>query len=347
MRKRWRLGIIGCGWAGERHAHALAQLSERAELCALADVDAEVARAGAQAWRVPMWTDDYHDLLDTERLDAVSICLPHHLHAPAAIAAARAGLHVLVEKPLATTLDEADRMIAAADAAGVRLMVAEAVRFHGVYLKAADLIRSGAVGDVFLVRISREHHMHDYLRRRPWFLEHPAGGIMYSGGIHDWEILRMLAGEVEHVYGLAGRKALSEMAGDDTSVALAGLQSGVAAVIVESFSTRTPHPGVHIEVYGSRGSMWVHSNRIRFYDAPKDGREEQVQAWAISPGDTFQAEIAYFIECLDTGDEPITSGRDQRKPLLAVLATYASMQRGERICLAEFDRTHTTLGPVS
>jgi predicted dehydrogenase len=347
MRRRWRMGIIGCGWAGERHTDVLAQLSERAELCALADVDAGVARARAQAWQSPVWTDDYHDLLDGERLDAVSICLPHHLHAPAAIAAARAGLHVLVEKPLATTLDEADRMVAAADAAGVVLMVAETVRFHGAYLKAADLIRSGTVGDVFLVRISREHQMHDYLRRRPWFLEHPAGGIMYSGGIHDMEILRMLAGEIEHVYGLAGRKVLSEMAGDDTSVALAGLQSGAAAVITESFSSRTPHPGVHIQVCGSQGSMWMHRDRIRLYDAPEDGREEQVQAWVVPPGDTFQAEIAHFIDCLDTGDEPITSGRDQRAPLLAVLATYASMQRGERVHLAEFDRTHSTLGPIS
>jgi predicted dehydrogenase len=337
MHKRWRLGIIGCGWAGERHAHALAQLSERAELCALADVDVEVARAGAQAWRVPVWTDDYTDLLDRERLDAVSICLPHHLHAPAAVAAARAGLHVLVEKPLATTLDEADRMIAAADAAGVVLMVAEPVRFHGAYLKAADLIRSGAVGDVFLVRISREHHMHDYLRRRPWFLEHPAGGIMYSGGIHDFDILRMLAGEVEHVYGLAGHKVLPEMAGDDTSVALAGLQSGAAAVIAESFSSRTPHPGVHIAVYGSQGSMWVHRDRIRLYNAPDDGREEQTQTWTAPPGDTFLAEIAHFIECLDTGAEPMTSARDQRWPLLAVLATYASIQEGKRVYLAERD----------
>jgi predicted dehydrogenase len=347
MSRRWRLGIIGCGWAGERHARALAQLADRAELVAVADLDAEIARARARDGQVPVWTSDYGDLLDGERLDALSICLPHPLHAPAAIAAAQAGLHVLVEKPLATTLDEADHMIAAAGDAGVCLMVAEPVRFDQAYLKAAGLIGSGALGDLFLVRISREHQMHEYLRQRPWFLEHPSGGILYSGGIHDFEILRMLAGEIEHVYGLQGSKVLPEMAGDDTSVALVGLQGGAAAVIVESFSTRTPHPGVHITAHGSHGSMWVHRDQVRLYDAAQDGQEGWVKAWEVPQGDTFVAEIAHFLDCLDTGGEPITGARDQRKPLLAVLATYASIRNSQRVYLAGFDRTQSRPRPAS
>jgi predicted dehydrogenase len=303
----------------------------------VADVDAEVAQSRARDWHVPVWTDDYCTLLDPERLDTVSICLPHHLHAPATIAAAEAGLHILVEKPLATTLPEADTMIAAADAAGVQLMVAEPVRYDATYLKAAELLRCGALGDLFLIRISREHHMHDYLRQRPWFLEQPSGGIMYAGGIHDFEILRMLAGEVEHVYGLAGFKVLPEMSGDDTSVALVGLQNGAAAVITESFSLRTPHPGVHITAHGSHGSMWLYKGRIKLYCAPHDGQDGQTEELDIPPGDTFLGEMAHFYDCLDDGSPPITSGRDQRKPLLAVLATYASLQRGERVSLTEFD----------
>ena len=238
-------------------------------------------------------------------------------------------------------------MIAAANAAGRSLMVAETVRFDRTYLKAVELIRSGAIGDLFLVRIAREHQMHDYLRRRPWFLEHPSGGITYSGGIHDFELLRMLAGEIEHVYGLQGRKVLPEMAGDDTSVALAGLRSGATGVIVESFSAKTPRPGVHMSVHGSQGSLWVHRGQLRLYDAVQDGQEEQVKAWNVPQGDTFLAEIAHFLDCLETGEEPITSGRDQRKPLLAVLATYASIQDGKRVYLSEFERTHSGLGWVS
>jgi predicted dehydrogenase len=216
------MGVIGCGWAGGQHARAMRALADRVELCAIADVDAARAADRAAAWQVPLWSDDWRSLLERTPLDAVSVCLPHRLHAPVAIAAAQAGRHVLVEKPLAPTLAEADAMIAAADRARVRLMVAENARFDATFLRVAALVHAGALGEVFLVRISREHEMHAYLRERPWFLEDPSAGIIYSGGIHDFELLRMLAGEPEHVYGLAGRKVLPEMVGDDSGVAASG-----------------------------------------------------------------------------------------------------------------------------
>jgi predicted dehydrogenase len=334
---RWRVGIIGCGWAGEQHARAVRQLPARAELCALADIDVGLVEARAAAWQVPHWTTDYRTLLARGQLDAVSICLPHHLHAPVAIEAAQNGLHVFVEKPLAVTLAEADEMIAAAEAASVHLVVAETVRFSATYTRAAQLVQEGSLGDLLLVRISREHQMHDYLRQRPWFLEQASGGIIYSGGIHDFELLRMLAGEIVHVYGLVGRRALPRMVGDDTSVILAGLAGGRVGVLVESFSLRTPTPGVHVTVHGSGGSMWCTQDRIRVYTAPQDGRQDLVEEIAVPPGDTFQAEISHFLDCLDGVSEPVTSAREERKPLLAVLAAYDSIERGERVSLADYE----------
>ena len=263
------------------------------------------------------------------------------VHASAAIAAADAGLHVLIEKPLATTLAEADAMIAAADAAGVCLMVAENVRYHETYLRAAELIRSGALGDLFLVRIYREHQMHEYLRQRPWFLHQESAGIMFSGGIHDFELLRLLAGDVTHVYGVEGAKTLPEMVADDTSVALVGMQSGAAAVLVESFSLRTAYPGVSGTAHGSLGSLWFDSrpagDRLHLYRESQDGQQDLVEEVVNPASDTFQAEITHFFDCLDSGAEPITGGREERKPLVAVLATYASMERGERVYLSEFE----------
>ena len=78
---------------------------------------------------------------------------------------------------------------------------------------------------------------------------------------------------------------------------------------------------------------------IHIYDAASDGRPTQVRNWTLQPGDTFRSEIAHFVDCLDTGADPLTAGRDQRRPLLAVLAAYASMQCGKRIHLDSFDRT--------
>jgi predicted dehydrogenase len=331
--KRWRMGIIGCGWAGERHAAALRTLTGRAELCAVADSDAVRVAARARAWQVPFWTSDYRDLLLRSDLDAVSICLPHSLHAPVAIDAMRAQCHALVEKPLATSLDEVDAMRAAATAAGVCLMVAENVRFTTAYIKAAEMIHAGTLGDVFLVRIAREHEMHTYLRQRPWFLSEETGGILASGGIHDLDLLRMLAGEIEHIYALPGRKVLPEMVADDTSVALIGLRNGAASVIAESFSLKTPAPGVYASVHGSRGSLWFSEERVQLYDAPHDGQPELLQEITFAAQDTFQTEIAHFLDCLEQQCEPLTNTREARRTLAAVLAGYESMKHGTRVYL--------------
>src|SRR5579872_1096320 len=312
---RWRIGLIGCGWAGQQHARALYALGNRAQLYALADVDTDLARALAQEWKTPVWTGDYRELLARPQIDAVSLCLPHSLHAPVAIQAAAAGKHVLVEKPLATTLEEADAMIAAAESAGVCLMVAENVRFDAVYLRAVELIQAGALGELFLIRISREHQMHASLRQRPWFLREAAGGILFSGGIHDFELLRMLGGEIEHVYALTGRKVLPEMTADDTGVVLAGMGNGAAAILTESFSLRTPTPGVQGTVHGSLGSLWFDAKRLRLYRSDQDDQPEQVEEIPVARQDTFEAEWIHFLDCLETGGEPITSGRLERAPL--------------------------------
>jgi predicted dehydrogenase len=335
--QRWRIGLIGCGWAGQQHARALRALGNRAQLCALADVDTALARELAKEWRIPVWTGDYRELLTRPEIDALSLCLPHSLHAPVAILAAQAGKHVLVEKPLATTLQEADAMIAAAQSAGVRLMVAENVRFDPVYRRAVALIQAGALGELFLIRISREHQKHLYMQQRPWFLREAAGGILFSGGIHDFELLRMLGGDIEHVYALTGRKVLPEMSADDTSVVLAGMGNGAAALLTESFSLRTPTPGVQGTVHGSLGSLWLDAERLRLYQSEEDDHPEQVEEIPVAQQDTFEAEWAHFLDCLGSGGEPVTSGRSQRAPLQAVLAAYESLRRGSRVYLAEMD----------
>ena len=334
-KKQWRVGIIGCGWAGQQHANALSRLQNRAALVAVADNDLARAETFARehhAWR---WTANYRELLDKQKLDAVIVAVPHRLHAEVAVAAAEAGLHVLVEKPLASTLSEADDMIAAAQQAGVHLMVAENVRYDPLYLKVVELIQKGELGNLFLVRLVREHQIHEYMRQRPWFLKDEDAGITLTGGIHEFDLLRMLAGEIEHVYALEAPKVLPEMMADETSVMLIGMQSGATAFIAESYSLRTPNPGIHGAVHGSRGSVWLYKDRLQLYTAPEDGQRELVEEIVVEARDTFEVEISHFLDCLDTGQEPITSGRESRKPLVAVLAACESMRRGGRVYLSE------------
>ncbi|MGH2368497.1 MAG: Gfo/Idh/MocA family protein, partial [Chloroflexota bacterium] len=262
------VAMIGCGWAGQRHAPAYALAGGQLRWA----VDADRQRAEALTAALPEGRagdvrigTDYRPALDDPAVQSVDICLPHHLHAEVAIAAAQAGKHVLVEKPLAATLDEADQMIAAAERAGVLLMVAENVHFNPLYLRVRDLLRDGAIGRPALIQMTREAYLREsFLKERPWFLDAhaAAGGIMMSGGIHDFETMRLLIGEVESVYALRARQRFHEMDGDDTSVALVRFRDGTAGTLVESFLMKSlvtaSGPEVHtLRVDGDLGSLSV------------------------------------------------------------------------------------------
>jgi predicted dehydrogenase len=120
-------------------------------------------------------------------------------------------------------------------------------------------------------------------------------------------------------------------------VAVIGLQNGAVGVIAESFSLKTPAPGVYASVHGSQGSIWFSAARIQLYDAPQDGQPELLQDITFAAQDTFQAEIAHFLDCLEQQREPLTNAREARRTLAAVLAGYESMQRGARVYLTGMD----------
>ena len=341
------VAIIGCGWAGARHARAY--LDAGAALRWLIDAERDRAEemrralgAGGAASRAGT---DYREALRDPTVDAVSICLPHDLHAAVALAAAAAGKQILCEKPLAATLAEADRMIAAADAAGVVLMVAENERFDPTLVRVGELLRDGVIGTPALVQIGRECYLRDsFLRERPWFLDAraAAGGIMMSGGVHDFATLLALIGEIESVHALRAPQRFAEMEGDDTSVALIRFWGGAVGTLIESFLmkslTTAAGPEVHtLRIDGELGSLTVGADRrIRFFSERPDYQPNgQLLAHElhVPEADTFALEITHFLDAIARGTEPITSGRRQRAALACVLAAYRSMETGGPVAL--------------
>ena len=332
------VAIIGCGWAGRRHAHAYREAGAVVRWCI--DVDRPRAEALARALGQAEAAGDYRRALGDSQVDALSICLPHHLHADVSVDAATAGKHVLCEKPIADTLANADRMIDAADQAGVILMVAENERFNPIYHKARELLRDGVIGQPALLQMNREGYLNrSFLEERRWFLDAraAAGGIMMSGGVHDFETMRLLLGEVESVYALRARQRFLEMQGDDTSIALVRFTDGTVATLVESFCmkslTTAAGPEVHtLRIDGDLGHLAVvDPSTIRVFSERADyalGGALVEHSIHVPPADTFALEIAHFMQCIRTGDEPITSGRLQRRPLELVLAAYRSMETG-------------------
>jgi len=333
-----KVAIVGCGWAGRQHASAWAQLGD-AEITSVCDMESKRAEALAaelstDSRRVTAYSR-YEDLFAVSELEALSICLPHYLHAPATVAAVEAGKHVLCEKPIATSLADADRMIEAAQDAGVTLMIAENVRFDATYLRVQELIASGRIGEPFLLRLFRDHEMHDYLRQRPWFLSaaEAGGGIWLSGGIHDVEALRMLGGEIESVIALEARKDFREIESEDTAAAILAFRNGALGVLTESWSTMTaPSHRLPLVVNGPKGTIQAHheSGVIEVYD----GQGSEPSRITVEPRNTFVEEVKHFVDCVKSGREPVTSGRSQREALRVVLAGFRSMQEnGSRVRL--------------
>ena len=336
-----RVAIVGCGWAGSRHAHAFRAAG--AELTWAVDVDPVRANAISAAHT----TSELATALADPTVEAVSVCLPHGLHADATIAAAAAGKHVLVEKPIAASLDEADRMIAAAEAAKVVLMVAETVRFDPLLGRAVDLVRGGAIGPPALVQITRQAYLSaSFLTDRRWFLnrEAAAGGIMMSGAVHDFDILRMFVGEPVSVYAVRVRQRFVEMEGDDTSVAIVRFSNEVTATLIESFVMKTLETAAGgedhtVRVDGELGSLVVDGRRqnLRLFSEADEYRLTDGLAaheLRVASADPFEREVRHFVSCIQDSVEPITSGRSQRRNLELVLAAYASMASGAAVSVA-------------
>lgn len=340
------VAIIGCGWAGHRHARAF--LASGAAVRWAIDPNEARARSVAELQSECRVAADYAQALNDPNVQAIDICLPHDIHAEVAVAAARAGKHVLCEKPMATSLADADRMIDASDRAGVVLMIAENEVFSPLYQKVRDLVRAGAIGAPALVQMTRGCYLEEsFKKERPWFLSEKSagGGMMMSGGVHDFQKLRMIVGEVTQVYSRRVRQRFGSMEGDDTSVALLTFANGATGIMIQSFlmknaltASGTEEHTLRIE--GDSGSIFAqgtNGGRIRlFRDSGGDPTlaESCAESEIIVPElDTFQIEAAHFIHSISAKKEPTTSGREMRKPLELVLAAYRSMSKGTEVTL--------------
>lgn len=323
-----RVAVIGCGWAGRRHARALIDAGARLRWA----VDTDLGRAAAVAALDPgarSTTSHEEALAGGIDIDAVDVCLPHAQHVDVCIAASEAGKDVLCEKPLAVTLEQADRMAEAAERAGTLLMVAENECFSPLNIRVRALLEGGAIGRPALVQASRECDLRESFRReRRWFLDagQAGGGILMAGAVHDFAKLRMLFGEVIEVHALRARQRFEEMGGEDTAVLAVRFAGGVVGTLVESFimidSVTATGDEVHrLRVDGDAGSI----------EAVGDGRlrvttDLGTDLLEVPPSDTFDVEVRHFLECVRSRAEPLTSARRQRGSLAAVRAAYLSIE---------------------
>lgn len=253
--RKVRWGLIGCGdIARRRVAPALRDIAD-CELVAVSRAKAEQAAVFAEEFGARRWYGDWRALVADAEVDAVYIATPVHLHAEQAVAAAEAGKHVLCEKPMAMTVVECERMVAAAEENGVRLGVAYYRHFYPAVERVKTILSSGEIGVPVVAQMNAfERFDPAPSNPRAWLLrrEFAGGGPMFDFGCHRVEVLINLLGAVKEVKALAGN-VLFEREVEDTAAALLRFEGGAQGIITVTHAAREPQDT--LDLYGSEGSV--------------------------------------------------------------------------------------------
>lgn len=339
-----RVGLIGSQFISSIHYDALQRVSG-AEVVAVASPTEDHVRPFAEQRSVPHWMTDYRQLLDRDDVDLVVLGLPNDLHCEVTEAAAAAGKHVVVEKPMACNLAECDRMIAACQRAGVKLMYAEELCFAPKYVRLKQLADEGALGDVFLVKQSEKHDG----PHSAWFWDvgRSGGGVMLDMGCHGIEFARWILGKprIKSVYcdlklNMHGDKTTA----DDTSILILDLEGGATAYIEESWA-KLGGMDDRAELHGTEGVAYadlLRGNAIETYSQSGYGyaveKAGDTKGWSFTIYEEiwnygFPQEFEHFVRCVREDLPPSESGDDGRIVMETVLAAYASAGQGRRIDL--------------
>ena len=323
-----RIGLVGTG-IGRLHAAGIAKMPALAQLAAVCGLD-EGAQALGLQYGAGYVTDRYADLLADRSLDVIDLCVPHIQHLPLALAAVAAGKHLLIEKPLARTLAEADQIISAARQANVRLMTGHNQRYFGHHAQAKALLDAGAIGQPYLIGASV--HVHGQIDGFRRFLDQAGGGTLIDSGVHRFDLIRWLMGEVDTLYAQTGRFLQMQMEGEDCAVVSLRFRSGAIGSFSCSWSAKGPQREETLQIFGPRGAILTedHTRSLRLSsETPPPGLEDVREfVFPIDQAESIRLAIAAFLTSLQSGAEPPITGEDGRAALELSVAAYESARTG-------------------
>jgi myo-inositol 2-dehydrogenase / D-chiro-inositol 1-dehydrogenase len=340
-----KIAILGAGFISEIHCESYHRFVPNAEVIAVYTRNAEKAQSFAQKNSIPQWYDNLDAIIQSSGADVIDICLPNFLHAEATLKAAAAGKHIIIEKPLAVTLEEADAMISACKKAGVKLMYAEELCFAPKYERVRQMVNEGAIGDIYMLKQSEKHSG----PHSDWFYDVnlSGGGVLMDMGCHGiaWFRWMLKNAKVKSVYATMSTVYHKQRTkAEDNSVVIIEFENGVTGVVENSWAK---HGGMddRSEVYGTGGVVYADlfmGNAAIAYS--KNGYGYAMEKADTTVGWTFTIfeeafnqgypqELKHFIDCVQNNKEPLVTGDDGRAVLEIIYAAYASAAQGKKISL--------------
>ncbi len=344
MKNRIGVGLIGSQFISTIHAEALRSVPD-AEILAVMSPTAGHARNFAEKHDIPHHFTALDRLLAMDDITMVVIGIPNFLHCDITLAAAEAGKHVVIEKPLCMNLSEADRMISACRDANVKLMYAEELCFTPKYVRLKSLLDEGALGAPVLLKQSEKHdgpHADHF-----WDVERSGGGVTMDMGCHAIEFFRWLNGRnpIKSVYAQMSTSVhTTKTKGDDNAIIILEFENGVIAVAEESWTKRGGMDD-RAEIHGSGGVAYadvLQGNSIQTYSTKGVGYAVEkagiTAGWSFTMYEEiwnygFPQEFEHFVHCVKHDKQPLVTGEDGRAVLEAIFAAYESAGTGKKVML--------------
>lgn len=345
--------IVGCGLIARFHARALADVPG-AKLVTLVSRSAGNARKLADELGLKDVTlaTDLQSVLTDSRVQVVIVATPSGAHLETAVAAAGAGKHVVVEKPLEITTDRCDRIISACDKNKVKLCTIFPSRFGDANIELKKAVDAGRFGRMTLGETTcKWWRPQSYYDEGGWkgTKALDGGGALMNQAIHNVDLLLWMMGPVTHVSGFTAMLAHERIEVEDTAVACLRFASGALGVIQ---ATTSVHPGLPktIAVHGDRGTVVIEQDDLLRWDfQPSQPADDEIkkrfaQKTGASGGSSNPAAISHvgharqladFVRAIETGGKPLVDGREGRRAVAVIEAIYQSAATGQTVKLAE------------
>jgi UDP-N-acetyl-2-amino-2-deoxyglucuronate dehydrogenase len=339
--RRIKVGIVGCGRIAENHFKSVEAHARDLELAAICDSNPQALAAAAQKHQVPAFAE-LSELLAGSEVDLVVLCTPSGLHSRQAIEAARAGRHVMTEKPMATRWHDGLAMVRECDAAGVHLLVVKQNRRNATLQLLKRAIERGRFGRIYMVNInvlwSRPQSYYDSAKwRGTWEFD---GGALMNQASHYVDLVDWLIGPVESVHAYVATLARNIQVEDTAQVGIRW-RSGALGSINVTMLTYPRNLEGSITILGERGTVRVGGvavNEIQHWEfAEKDPDDDRVRetSYATTSVYGFGHPLYYdnVVKVLRGTEEPETDGREGLRSLELLIASYLSARDGRRIAL--------------
>lgn len=338
-----KFALVGCGRIAKRHSELLGlNQIKNASLVAVCDIDEEKAKKIGEQFNIPYYTN-MDEMMSKEPIDVVSVLTESGNHAKHVITLAKYGKHIVVEKPMALTIDDADDMIMACQKNGCKLFVVKQNRFNIPVLKLREALEQNRFGKLFMgtvrVRWCRDE---DYYKqaswRGTWAMD---GGVLTNQASHHIDLLEWIMGKVDSVYA-KGIQALADIEAEDTAAVILKFRNGGIGIIEATTAIRPKDLEGSLSILGEKGSVEIGGfavNKMLHWNFQEKLEDDDIimEKYSVNPPNVYgfghQAYYEHVIDCIINNKEQLVDGLEGRKSVELISAIYESMETRKEVFL--------------